>query len=234
MNQQGLVGAWPQQPPQGNWAAEPVQQQFGGNGGMQPGNLNRAGVAQRPPVRRRGRAGRVWLSIFLTLVVLLALAAGAWFAVGRPYLHNLALTQLDQSLSTPENEVLLTMSAIPSGIQLPASLRVVRSTETAMNARLSGYNNDQVQNLHMTITPSGLTLSFSVYGQDCTISALPVLSNGQLQVTNVQVQGLMSLIMTNDELTSALNDNLQRFSLAMTHKIEKLTLLDHEMDVQLA
>lgn len=174
------------------------------------------------------------MSVFLTLVLLLALGVGAWFLGVRPYLHNLAQTQLDQALSTPENQILLTMSAIPPGISLPASLRVVRSTEEAMNTRLSGYDNDQVQNLHMTIAPGGLTLSFSVYGQNCTISAQPILSNGQLQVTNVQVQGLMNLIMSNDELSSELNDNLQRFSSQMTHKIEKLTLLDHEMDVQLA
>lgn len=200
---------------------------------MQAGNLNSYATASRPPARKRKGSGCL-LSALLTLVVLVALAAGTWFVGVRPYLHNLAQTQLDQALTTPENQVLLTMSAIPSGVPLPASLRVVRSTEEAMNTRLSGYDNDQVQNLHMTISPSGLVLTFSVYGQNCTVSALPVLSNGQLQVTNVQVQGLMSLIMSNDEMTSALNDNLQRFSAQMTHKIEKLTLLDHEMDVQLA
>ncbi len=196
-------------------------------------NLSRAEVVS-PPMPRRKRAGRFWIRALLTFILLLAVLVGAWFLAIRPYLHNLAETQLDQALSTPENQILLTMSLVPSGLPLPASARTISTTEASMNSRLSQYDNDQVQNLQMTITPAGMNMSFTVYGQSNSIFALPILSNGQLQVTNVQVQGLMNLVMTSDELASALNANLQNFSSQMTHKVEKITLLEHEIDIQLA
>jgi hypothetical protein len=153
----------------------------------------------------------------------------------RPYLHNLAQGELDQALSGPENQILLSMLAVPPGIPLPANLRVIHGTEESMNTYLSAHNTDQVQNLRMSITPTGMSLSFTAYGQDCVILARPILSSdGQIQVTDVQVQGVLALIMSNDELTSALNSNLQNFSTQMTHKVTKIQLLEHKIDVQLS
>jgi hypothetical protein len=171
----------------------------------------------------------------ISLVVLIAILAGAWFLGVRPYLHNLAQEQLTEALSGPENQILLSMLAVPPGVPLPAALKVIHGSETSMNSYLSDHSSDQVQNLHMTITPAGMSLSFTVYGQNCVVSAQPFVdSNQQLQVKNVQVQGALALIMSNDELTSALNSNLQNFSTQMTHKITEITLLDHEIDVQLS
>ena len=202
--------------------------------GMQPGNLQRMGVASFPVARKRRRAGRIWASTFLILILLLAALAGVWFLLARPYLHDLAQTELDRALSVPENQILLSMLAIPPGVPLPANLSVIHGTESAMNDYLSKNATDQVQNLQMAITPAGMNLSFTVYGQNCAVSAVPILSNGQIQVTNVQVQGVLGLIMSNDELTQALNSNLQNFSAQMTHKVTKITLLEHEIDVQIA
>jgi hypothetical protein len=225
----------PQQQPPADWMAGQGKQAPGGSA---PARLDAGGaVAQAPvaqaPRKRRRRAGCLWTVI--SLLVLLGLLVGAWFLGVRPYLHNLAQQQLDQALSGPENQILLSMLAIPPGVPLPDQLKVIRGTETSMNSYLSDHTSDQVQNMHMTITPSGMSLSFTAYGQNCVVSALPVLaSNGEIQVTNVQVQGVLSFIMSNDELASALNANLQNFSTQMTHKVTKITLLDHEIDVQLS
>lgn len=171
----------------------------------------------------------------ISVVVLIGILVGAWFLGVRPYLHNLAQDQLDQALSVPENQILLSMLAVPPGVPLPDPLKVIHGTETSMNSYLSDHGSDQVQNLHMTITSAGMSLSFTAYGQNCVISAQPYLDGqGQIQVKNVQVQGVLGLIMSNDELTSALNSNLQNFSTQMTHKVTKITLLDHEIDVQLS
>ncbi|HXR64326.1 MAG TPA: zinc ribbon domain-containing protein [Ktedonobacteraceae bacterium] len=217
----------PSQAPQANWMPESVNHpQFGAAPEMRPGSLNRSAVASSLPVRKRRRAGRIWARFLLILVLLAAILAGAWFFGVRPYLHNRAQTELEQALDAPESQVELAMLALPPGSQ------TIRGSESSMNLYLSSHDADPVQNLRMAITPTGLSLSFSTYGQNSTITALPVVSNGQLQVTNVQVQGVLALIMSNDELTSELNTNLQSFSSQLTHKITKLTLLEHEIDVQ--
>jgi hypothetical protein len=217
----------PPQVPQAEWAPVPANHpQFGAAPEMRAGSLHRSAVASPPSFRKRRRAGRAWARFLLILVLLLAILAGAWFFGVRPYLHNLAQSELEQALSSPESQVELGMLALPPGQQ------TIRGSESSMNLYLSSHDADPVQNLHMTITPAGLSLSFSTYGQDSTITALPVVSNGQLQVTNVQVQGVLALIMSNDELTSELNSNLQSFSGQLTHKITKITLLEHEIDVQ--
>lgn len=222
---------WQQQPPQAVWAPAPVNQPP--QPGVAPASLNNGAVLSPAP-RKRRRLGCLWTSLVLLLVLAGGLA-GAWFWGVRPYLHNLAQGELEQALSGPENQILLSMLVVPPGVPLPANLKVIHSTEESMNAYLSAHNSDQVQNLHMTITTTGMTLGFTAYGQNCVISAQPFLDNqGQIQVKNVQVQGLLGLIMSNDELTSELNSNLQNFSAQMSHKLSKITLLDHEIDVQLS
>jgi hypothetical protein len=221
------AGVGSPQSAQAGWSPEPARQpQFGATPGMQPGNLNRTEVAFPPPTRKRRRAGRAWGRVLLILVVLLAILSGAWFLGARPYLHNLAQTELIQALDAPESALQLAMLALPPGSQ------TIHTSENSMNVYLSSHDTDQIQALHMTVLPTGMSLSFTAYGQDCTITALPVVTNGLIQVTNVQVQGVLALIMSSDELTSELNDNLQTFSNGMTHKIAKITLLEHEINVQ--
>jgi hypothetical protein len=195
---------------------------------MQASSLNRAAVALPPPARKRKSAGRVWARVLLVLVLLAAILTGAWFLGIRPYVHNLAQAELEQALDAPESQLQLAMLALPPGPQ------TIRGSENSMNTYLSAHDSDPIQNLHMTILPAGMDLSFSVYGQDCAITAIPVVTNGVIQMTNVQVQGVLALIMSSDELTSELNNNLQTFSDQMTHKVSKITLLEHEIDVQFA
>lgn len=217
--------AGPVQAPQaGSWMPQ------GAGNQPQPVSMNRSAVELPPPTRRRKKgAGRIWARLLLVLILLVAVLAGAWFLGVRPYLHNLAQTQLDQALNAPESQILLAMIALPPGAQ-----QVIHGSESSMNIYLSAHDSDQIQNLHMTITPTAMNLSFTVYGQNCSISALPIVTNGEIQVTQVQVQGVLNLIMSNDELTSSLNSNLQSFSAQMTHKVSKITLLEHEIDIQLS
>jgi hypothetical protein len=165
--------------------------------------------------------------VLLVLVLLGAVLAGAWFLGVRPYLHNMAQAQMDQALGNAEGQMLIFQLALPSGNQ------VLHVDESSINNYLSLQDTSQIQNLHMTITPGDLVLNFTTYGFSSTITALPVASSGMLQVTNVQVQGALWLIMSNSELTSALNSNFQDFGSQMRRTIQSITLHEHEMDIQL-
>jgi hypothetical protein len=192
----------------------------------QPVALHQADYS-RPSKRRRRTFGGCLTRLLVVFVLLLAVLAGGWFLLARPYLHNIAQTQLDQTLSAAASEILLFQAALPAGkVTIPA-------TETQLNTYLNGHDTDVVQNLHMTITASGLQLDFSVYGYSSTITAVPVVSGGALQMSNVQIAGVLGLIMSSDELSTDLNSQLQSLGQKMKRTVDSVQLKAQEMDISL-
>jgi len=189
------------------------------------GTMNSAGTVARP--LRRRRRGKVLSRILLTLLLLLALLAAAWFFAVRPYLHSIVQAQLDQALNGAEGQMILFQAALPAGNQ------VVHIDEGIINNYLSLHDLSPLQNLHATITPSGLRLDFGAYGFTSAIIVVPIASAGALEVTNVQVQGVLWLVMSNDELGTALNTNFQSFGRQMNRAIRSITLHNHEMDIRI-
>ena len=231
---------WPQQPDlyqqsQPGWPQQPERYQQ-----SQPGwsAANSPSLTYPPPgvpgtmsstgnfsVKRKRRRGGCWLGMLLTLVLLLAVLAGAWFVFVRPAIHTMAQTQLDQALNQAEGQIVLFQTVLPQGTQ------IVHVSENDLNSYLSGHDTNDLQNLHMTIQPSGLQLTFTAYGFQCTILAVPVASGGALQVTNVQVQGILWLVMSDAELTTDLNSHFQDIGQQMHRTIEAITLNQHELDI---
>ncbi|HLI69058.1 MAG TPA: hypothetical protein VKV19_04805 [Ktedonobacteraceae bacterium] len=187
--------------------------------------MNSFSRVERPAGRKPGHGclGRV----LLVLVVLGIILVGVWFLAVRPYLHNIAQERLDLALGDVEGQVLIFQLALPPGNQ------VIHANESSINNYLGLHDTSQIQNLHATITPDGLILTFTSYGFGSTITLLPVASGGTLQVTDVQVQGLLWLVMSDSELTSTLNSNLQSFGVQMHRSIQAVTLHEHEMDIQI-
>lgn len=214
--------SWPTQAPQ-TIRAPADQPQAAYPAGMMPGSMNSFGSVEKPV--RRKRRGSCLGRVLLIFILLLAVLAGAWFLGVRPYLHSIAQAQLDQALDEAEGQVLVFQLALPSGSQ------VIHADENSINSYLSLHDTAQLQNLHATITPTAMSLSFNAYGFTCTIITLPVASGGMLQVTNVQVQGVLGLVMSSSELTSALNSNFQAFGGQMHRTIQSITLHEHEMDI---
>jgi hypothetical protein len=211
--------AWSQQQqPPANWAPPIAQFPV-----MAPGAIN--SPAQTPKKPRR--LGGCLLRVFLVLVLLAAVLVGAWFLALRPYLHNIAQTQLNQALNDAEGQILLFQTAIPAGTQ------TISASESDINSYLTTHTSGQLQNLHMTITPANIRLDFSVYGFGSTITVVPVASGGALSVTDVHVQGVLWLVMSNAELTSALNSSFQQFGHQMNRTIQKVTLHTQEIDIKL-
>ena len=85
----------------------------------------------------------------------------------------------------------------------------------------------------MTITPSVLRLDLQTYGITSTITGVPQVVNGQLVITNVTVQGIASLLLSPEELTTTLNAHLHDAGLKLHRAVTGVLLKDHEMDIQL-
>lgn len=183
-----------------------------------------------PPVltgRRRSSLTRVLGSYILLMLVL----GAGWFAGLRPYLHRLAQDQIDGVLSNVVDQIDLTpLSKIPAG---PATLLV---TETTINNLFVLYTapSAPVQHMHMQITPGGVRVDFQVYGFAGDITGVPVVSNGQLMVGQVTVEGIVSLIMSSDEMASILKTHLRDARAKLHRNVVGVILKDHEMDIMLS
>jgi hypothetical protein len=226
-SQQAHGGPWAQQPPQAGWT--PANQPPPAYPpGMVPGSMSSAGTLSAPTSVRRKRRGGCVRNVLLTFVLLVAVVVGGWFLVGRPYVHGLAQTQLDQALTAAQAQILLFQSVLPPGPQ------IIRADESSLNNYLSAHDTDQLRNLHATISPDGIRLDFTAYGFSNTVTAMLVASGGALQVTNVQEQGVLGLVMSSDELTTALNSHFGDIGREMHRTINAVTLRQAEIDIQIS
>ena len=178
-----------------------------------------------PKRKRRGRGCLV--GFLVTLIIVVVIATGGWFLLLRPYLHDLATTQINSVLTNSINQIPLTVALLPPQV-LPVQ-------ETTLNNLivLESAPSDPVQHMQVSITPSIMTINFQVYGFGCTVTGIPAAQNGHLVVTNVNVQGLASLIMSSDELTSLLNQKLAEAQTKLFHPILKVQLKNQELDLTL-
>lgn len=222
-------------PPQAGTYQQPVVEQpntFAQQGQpSQPGTIssdasgNPATSGKVAP--RRGRRRGCFSVVLVTLIVLVLLVAGGWFLVARPYLHNLAATQINNVLTTGINQIPSLVTQVPAG-SFPVQENVLNNLITLETAP-----SDPVQHMVVSITPTNMTINFSVYGYGCTVTGLPAAQNGHLVVTNVNVQGLASLIMTSDELTSLLNQKLAQAQAKLNHPVTGVQLKNQELDLVL-
>ena len=79
-----------------------------------------------------------------------------------------------------------------------------------------------------------MRIEFKIYGFSCAISGVPKAINGELVATNVTVEGIISLIMTPQELTAIFNQHLQDAHARLHHNVQTVTLKDHSMDLKLS
>lgn len=213
-------------PQQAGWP--PQQPAYQPQGAYMPGSMNSTGAGRASSMSAPKRRKRKWpLYVLLVFVLLVGVLAGSWFLGVRPYLNNLAKTQITQAIGDAQSQLLLFEPLLPTG---PS---IIHLSEQQMNSYLSTHASDQLQHLQMTVTPAGLDLTFTVDGFACAIIAVPIAVNGTIQVTNVQTQGVLGLVLSGDELTSILNTSLPNLVQQMNRKIDKVTLQNHEMDIQM-
>ena len=173
---------------------------------------------------------QVLLIVLAVLLVIALLLVGGWFLLLRPYAHSQAQNEVDSVFSSAENLINPLAIAI-----VAASHKPVIITENDANNFITSNSSqsDPVQQVHLSITPAGLQLEFQTYGLTSTITGVPRVENGQIVMTNVTIQGPVSLIMSPDELTNEVNADLQQVSASLNRPITGLVLKDQEMEIQL-
>ena len=180
-----------------------------------------------PTRRRKNRFMQVLLIFLAALLIIILLLVAGWFVVLRPYVHGVAQNEIEGAFSSAIAQI----NPI-EGLVVIASGEPVVITESSANSFIAKNTTDPIQQMHMTITPTGLKIEFQTYGFTSTITGVPKAVNGQLVMTNVTVQGIASLVMSPDELTTTLNAHLQAISAALQNSISGVILKEGEMDIQ--
>jgi len=164
-----------------------------------------------------------------TLIILGLIVGGLWFLVLRPYAHDTAIRQMDNAMAAAVNQIPATQTAqIPPGTTLPVQ-QIVLNNLLVLNIAPS----DPVQNTNMQITSTGVRLDFKLYGQPCTITAVPQAQNGKLVATHVTVAGIVGLVVSPDDITTLLNRHLADAQARLNHPITAVRLMNQEMDLTL-
>ena len=119
-------------------------------------------------------------------------------------------------------------------------------TESQLNnlITLNHAPSDPVQNAIAHIAPpliasdgsytGGIEFDFQLFGFACSIKGIPVASNGQIVITQVQVSGILSLVMSPNEMTTLLNGHLNDALARLHREVTSITLKNQEIDVQLS
>ncbi|MFL5628626.1 MAG: zinc-ribbon domain-containing protein [Ktedonobacteraceae bacterium] len=177
------------------------------------------GTAPQP---RRRRGGCLATSL-TTLVVLALLFTAGWFFGLRPYLHSMAQNQIDQAFTEAVQQMPPQVSQAPSGPFI--------FTEDLFNnlIQINIPPNSIVKQVAAHITATNIRIDFQVYGMQCDVTGVPQVVNKQLVATNVQVEGILALIMSNDEMTATLNKHLVDAQTKLNHPILGVHLEDQKM-----
>lgn len=218
--------------PQAPWMpqAQPMPPQYAPPLASQPGTMQSKGTLAR-------RKRRWPLYLLITLLILIVLLTGGWFFVGRPILHSVAQNQFDQLVASQINTLLPLPPAVTSSLVV---------TENGLNnlITLNHAPSDPVQNAVAHIAPpvvasdgsytGGVELDFQLFGFACSIRGIPIASNGGIVMTHVQVSGILSLVMSPDEMTTLLNGHLSDAFARLRRQVANVTLKNQELDIQLS
>jgi hypothetical protein len=179
---------------------------------------------QAPLRSRRGNC----LPGCLTFLVLLLLIVGAgWFFVVRPYLHDIAIAQLDSAMSSAVEQI------PPQASQLsPGPLTVTETTLTNLLV-LNTAPSSPIQHPTAKINPNGVRIEFQTYGSNCAVTIVPQVQQGQLVATNVTVEGIIGLILSSDDIRGQINKYLAQAQARIQHRVQSVLLKNHEMDIVL-
>lgn len=213
----------PQQPPAPSQWQQPSQMVLPAAAPL-PAPVYKPASANKP--KQKSRVRGCLLTGLTIVLVLLLLLAGAWFAILRPYANNMAQTQLNNALAQAVDNIPAQVALLPSGGTVPIS-------DNTLNLLLSDQSSSSniVQNSNITISAQNVVFKFQVFGFDCSVTSVPVASNGKIVLTNVAVSGIAGMVLSADEITTVVNNHLADAVVRINHSITKVTLKQHEIDL---
>lgn len=181
---------------------------------------------------RRTRRGAGCVGCLTALVLLLLIVGAGWIFAARPYIHSVAQNQLDSAMSNAVQQI------PPQAAQLPAGSTIPVQESTITNLIVLNLSpSDPIKQPAAHIDSNGVSLDFQlvtpIVTMSNTITGVPKVVNGKLQMSNVIVDGPVGLVMSPDDITALLN---KHFADAQTHlqrPIKSVQLKDHEMDIVL-
>ncbi|GLV58856.1 hypothetical protein KDH_56840 [Dictyobacter sp. S3.2.2.5] len=172
---------------------------------MLPAVINSAYSQGEAPRRRRSKGGCI-LGCLTTLVLLLIIIGAGWIFILRPYAHNIAQTELDKAMTSAVDQMPSSQltQLLPPGSTLPINESTINNL-IVLNLAPS----NPVQKPETSITPQRVRIAFQVYGYPSAISMVPTLdSSGHLVANDVNVEGVLGLIESPDELKPMLDKHL--------------------------
>jgi hypothetical protein len=174
--------------------------------------------------KRHGLSGcLVWALVILALL-LIGLTI-SWFSVIRPSIYAIAEEEINTALDRAEGNVPPPLLFLP-GMTVPIH-------EQTLNEMLL-RNMDSpspIKNPVAHITPSNVRLDFQLYSFPCSVTVVPQVTNGHLAVTNVKIEGIISLVLSPDEITALLDKHLTHAQELFQHSVTNVQLKDQEMDL---
>ncbi|GCE27230.1 hypothetical protein KDA_27140 [Dictyobacter alpinus] len=198
---------------------------------MLPAVINPAPSREEGPRRKRSRGGCV-LGCLTVLILLLVVLGATWIFAVRPYAHNIAQTELDKAMTSavdqmPNGNGLTQL--LPPNSTLPINENTINNLIT-----LNLAPSNPVQNPKTSIDPQRIRLDFQIYGYPSAISMVPALDkNGRLVANNVNVDGVLGLIMSPDELKPLLDKHFSDAQNKLGRSIKAVNLKDNELDITL-
>jgi hypothetical protein len=205
------------------------QNQSGAN--MFPATVNANPRAASRPARRSGRAAGC-IGCLTVIVILLVIVGAGWIFGVQPYIHTMAQTQIDNAMERSVQQIPSQAAQLPAGSTIP----VQDSTLTNMIV-LNLAPSDPIKQPAVSITPQGIRLDFQIATPIGTMSSaiagVPKTVNGQLQMSNVTVEGPVGLVMSPADFTTLLNKHFAEAQTRLQHQIKSVQLKDHEMDLVL-
>ncbi len=186
-------------------------------------NPNFRGYQER---KKRGRGGLA-VGCFITLLLLVAIAVGAWILVLRPMIHQQVQDKVDQSMTQAINQIPTAAQQLPEG--------PIEVQERLLNNLLvlSSSPSSTIQKPVIQVKQDGVRLAFQVYSYDNAVTFTPQANKGQLTATNVRVEGPMQLVMSPEEIQQTLDKHFTEAQNRIKHPIQAVFLKDQAIQLQL-